>query len=90
MENKVKNPINDDTEALMTAANQLFSMLDIDRDGTISLEEAQKIILHLNSRLSRSYGEIETMSFFDVIGGSQKRITRENFLNAFNRLSNQL
>ena len=74
----------------MGAATQIFNMIDVDDSGTISVEEAEKIILHLNSRLSRSYGEIEVKSFFEVISGGSVQITREQFLSAFNRLSNEL
>ena len=48
----------------MNAIEQIFSQIDIDSDGNISVEEAEKIFLRLNSRLNRSYGENEVAQFF--------------------------
>ncbi len=48
-----------------SAASQIFSMIDIDNSGSISLEEAEKIVLKLNSRLKRAYGEVEVKDFFE-------------------------
>jgi hypothetical protein len=48
----------------MNAIEQIFSQIDIDSNGNISVEEAEKIFLRLNSRLNRSYGENEVAQFF--------------------------
>jgi Ca2+-binding EF-hand superfamily protein len=86
----LKVSVSDEDETLMEAATQIFNMIDVDGNGTISVEEAERIVLHLNSRLSRSYGEIEVKSFFEVVSGGSVQISRAQFLSAFRRLSNEL
>jgi len=75
-----------ETSVNKMAASQIFAMIDSDNSGSISLDEAQKIILRLNSRLKRSYGEIEVRDLFHGVGGGQNNITREQFLNIFTKL----
>ncbi len=48
----------------MNAIEQIFSQIDIDSNGNISVEEAEKIFLRLNSRLNRNYCENEVAQFF--------------------------
>ena len=44
--------------------SQIFSELDRDSNGQISVEEAEKVLLRMNSRLSRNYGDNEVKAFF--------------------------
>ena len=68
-------------------ARQIFDMIDVDSSGNISIEEAEKIVLKLNNRLKRNYGEAEVKSFFFAVSGGNFQITREQFLSAFEKLA---
>ena len=70
-----------------STADDIFSMIDIDNSGYISIEEAEKVVLKLNSQLGRSYGEIEVKEFFLDICGDDNVITRSQFIQAFNKIS---
>jgi len=50
--------------SLSAFAEQVFSQLDVNGDGSISISEAEKALLRLNSRLGRNYGEDDVRSFF--------------------------
>ena len=69
------------------AAAQIFNMIDIDNSGSISVEEAEKIVLRLNSRLNRNYGENEVRQFFTAVSGGSSQINKQQFLAAFDRLA---
>lgn len=53
----------------MTGAqiNEIFSSVDRDHNGRITIEEAEKLLLRLNSRLGRRYGEDDVKRFFDSL-----------------------
>lgn len=69
------------------AALQIFTIIDADNSGSISLEEAESIVLKLNSQLNRGYGEDEVRSFFMAVsGGTNASISKEQFLNVFAKL----
>jgi hypothetical protein len=44
--------------------NEIFDTIDRDRNGFVSVAEAQSLLLRLNSRLGRSYGENEARDLF--------------------------
>ena len=69
------------------AAGQIFDMIDVDRSGTIEVAEAEKIVLRLNSRLNRAYGENEVNAFFAAAASGSQVITREQFLRVFEKLA---
>lgn len=72
---------------LSDAAAQIFNMIDVDRSGTIEVEEAEKIVLRMNSQLNRAYGENEVRNFFlEFVSSNSTRITRDQFLSVFDRL----
>jgi hypothetical protein len=62
-------------------------MIDIDKSGYIDSDEADKIILRLNSRLRRSYGETDSRAFFDEVSQGGDQISREQFIRAILRLA---
>ena len=74
-------------DSLTAAAEQIFKLIDIHNRGFISIREAENLVIHLNSRLSCTYGDIEVKSFFAVVNEGAE-ISIEQFLAAFNRLAN--
>lgn len=72
--------------AASSAALKIFSMIDANNNGFISVAEAERIVLRLNSRLNRSYGENDVKAFFSSMVGDSDSITQEEFVSAFQRL----
>ena len=75
------------SSSISVAAAQIFEMIDKDNSGEISVDEAESIVLRLNSRLRRSYGEVEVKAFFSAVSGGSSQITKSQFLNAFEKLA---
>jgi hypothetical protein len=73
--------------AVSAAAAQIFAMIDKDNSGSITVEEAETIVLRLNSQLKRSYGENEVKAFFSAVSGGSAEITKVQFLAAFEKLA---
>jgi hypothetical protein len=46
---------------------EIFARVDVNSTGRITLAEAEKILLILNSELGRSYGENEAKEFFEIL-----------------------
>lgn len=72
--------------AASNAAAKIFAMIDSDSSGTISVNEAERIVLRLNSRLQRAYGENDVKAFFYSMTGNNDSITRDEFITAFQRI----
>jgi uncharacterized membrane protein YgcG len=47
--------------------DEIFRSIDRDSNGQISVDEAARVLLKLNSRLGRSYGEDESRAFFQAL-----------------------
>lgn len=47
--------------------NEIFNSVDCDQNGRIRIEEAEKLLLRLNSRLGRRYGEDDVKRFFNSL-----------------------
>jgi hypothetical protein len=62
-------------------------MVDSDKSGEISIEEAMSIVLRLNSQLKRSYGEAEVKAFFTALSGGSQNITKASFIQGFASLA---
>jgi hypothetical protein len=75
------------SSSLAQAATQVFEMIDKDNSGTVTLDEAESIVLKLNSQLKRSYGEAEVRAFFSAVSTDGANVTKSQFLNAFLRLA---
>jgi hypothetical protein len=75
------------SSSLSQAASQVFDLIDKDRSGAVTLDEAESIVLKLNSQLNRSYGEAEVRAFFSAVSTDGANVTKTQFLNAFLRLA---
>ena len=73
--------------AASEAASKIFEMIDVNHNGSISVNEAERIVLKINSRLQRSYGENDVKAFFAVMCDGKPSITKAQFVTAFDRLS---
>ncbi len=71
--------------SVSAAALQIFQMIDADNSGSITVEEAEKIVLRLNSQLKRAYGEVEVKAFFSAFGSAN--INKAQFVSVFERLA---
>jgi len=69
------------------AAGQVFDMIDTDRSGEISVDEAMSIVLRLNSQLKRAYGETEVKAFFSALSGGSQNISKAAFTQGFQQLA---
>ena len=68
--------------------NEIFNQLDRNRNGKISVQEAEKVLLRLNSRLGRDYGEDEVKAFFIALDrNGDGFIDIDEFRVAFERLN---
>jgi len=75
------------SSGVAAAAGQVFDMIDTDRSGEISIDEAMSIVLRLNSQLKRSYGETEVKAFFKALSGGSENITKSAFSQGFAQLA---
>jgi len=75
--------------SLSAFADQIFSQLDIDGSNTISINEAEKALLRLNSRLGRNYGEDDVRAFFARLDTNRDgKLDINEFRRAFYNLLN--
>jgi Ca2+-binding EF-hand superfamily protein len=67
--------------------NKIFRELDNDNNGMISVDEAARVLLRLNSRLGRNYGEDESRQFFQRLDVNKDgQLSLDEFKVAFERL----
>jgi len=63
---------------------EIFRSIDTDNTGSIDIDEASRVVLRLNSRLGRSYGEDEVKAFFAALDTTQtKTLSLDEFKKAF-------
>jgi hypothetical protein len=73
--------------AALTIVDEIFKTIDVNRNGQISVEEAAVVLLRLNSRLGRRYGEDESAAFFRTLDVDRNgQLSLEEFRRAFVRL----
>lgn len=66
---------------------QIFKLIDKDNTGYISVEEAGRILLRVNSRLGRSYGEDNINELFKILDkNGDGRLNLQEFSAIFNTL----
>jgi hypothetical protein len=75
------------SSGVAAAAGQVFDMVDSDKSGEITIDEAMSIVLRLNSQLKRSYGETEVKAFFTALSGGSDNITKATFVQGFEQLA---
>ncbi|RNA22290.1 hypothetical protein BpHYR1_026731 [Brachionus plicatilis] len=68
---------------------QIFLSVDRDQNGRISAEEAEKLVLKLNSKLGRRYGEDDVRAFFATLDRNHDgTLDLEEFRRAFLSVAN--
>jgi hypothetical protein len=73
-----------ENSSLNDLIGQIFQAIDTNNTGTISVAEAEKTLLRLNTRLSKNYGENDIKSFFEFLDVNQNGLlTFEEFKRAF-------
>jgi hypothetical protein len=66
---------------------EIFNSVDTDHSGKISISEANAILLRLNSRLNRQYGENDIRAFFQALDtNNDGQIDLQEFRRAYERL----
>ena len=77
------------SSALDMLVEEIFASIDTNRNGRLSVEETEKVLLRLNSRLGRSYGEDQLRQFFSALDlNSDGTVDLSEFKRAFIRFSN--
>ncbi len=67
--------------------NEIFSQIDVDGDLLISVSEAERILLRLNSRFGRHYGEDDVKLLFKALDTDRDgNLNLEEFKQAFANL----
>ena len=80
----MNDTLNATNHALNELITQIFHTIDKDESGRIELEEAEKTLLRLNSRLGRGYGEDDVKSFFTTLDlNNDGKLSLEEFKRAF-------
>jgi Ca2+-binding EF-hand superfamily protein len=66
---------------------QIFHTINRNHSGGISIEDAEKALLRLNSRLGRRYGEDDVIAFFSALDKNQDgTLDFEEFKSAFENI----
>ena len=74
--------------ALNDLITQIFATIDRNNNGRINVEDAEKTLLRLNSRLGRRYGEDDVRAFFSALDvNNDGSLDLEEFRKAFLNLS---
>lgn len=69
---------------LAALINKIFKLIDRDECGNVSVSDASAILLRLNSRLRRSYGEDDLISFFNTLDSNKDgKLDLDEFKKAF-------
>lgn len=75
--------------SLVEQVEGLFKTLDSNSDGLISSQDAERLLLKLNSTYGRNYGESESKAFFTYLATNNLGTTRDGShlldLNTFKR-----
>jgi hypothetical protein len=70
-----------------SVVEEIFNSIDRDHNNSISIDEAARVLLKLNSRLGRHYGEDESRAFFAALDVDRNgQLDLSEFRRAFERL----
>jgi hypothetical protein len=73
--------------SVASAIGDIFLQVDKEGNGSISVDEAEKLFLKLNTRLGRRYGEDDIKAFFNVLDVNKDgSVNLQEFRAAFERL----
>lgn len=74
----------DTNNALNDLITQIFHTIDRNNNGRINVEDAEKTLLRLNSRLGRDYGENDVRAFFTALDANHDgTLSLDEFKRAF-------
>lgn len=74
----------DENDSLLKIVEEIFRTMDTNNDGFVSVEDAEKILLRLNSRCGRNYGEDDLKDFFtDLDSNKDNLLDLNEFKKAF-------
>ena len=80
--------INSENSQFNNLIEILFKQIDKNGSGLISVEDAERLVLRLNSRLGRCYGEDDVRAFFSVLDkNNDGSLNLEKFKKAFVNLA---
>jgi len=84
-----KLPSFSSTDSISGIIEKIFRSIDKTNKGTITVEDAEKILLRLNSRLGRRYGEDDVKALFATLDiNNDGQLDLEEFKRAFLNLTN--
>lgn len=84
-----KLPTLSSASSISSLIEKIFRSIDKDNKGRISVEDAEKILLRLNSRLGRRYGEDDVKILFATLDiNNDGHLDLEEFKRAFLNLAN--
>ena len=79
----------DTNNALSELITQIFHTIDRNNNGRINVEDAEKTLLRLNSRLGRDYGENDVRAFFMALDANNDgTLSLDEFKRAFLNITN--
>ena len=71
------------SSSLESAIENIFSSIDVNNTGSIDISEASRVVLKLNNRMGRNYGEKEVVEFFNSLDkDGTKALSLEEFKKA--------
>ncbi|RNA35181.1 hypothetical protein BpHYR1_023986 [Brachionus plicatilis] len=77
------------SDNIETLIEYIFRSIDRNNSGRITVEDAEKILLRLNSRLDRKYGEDDVRAFFNALDiNNDGTLDLREFKRAFLNLNN--
>jgi len=73
--------------SISSLIEQIFHTINRNHSGGISIEDAEKALLRLNSRLGRRYGEDDVIAFFSALDKNQDgTLDFDEFKSAFENI----
>lgn len=81
-------PLGSNITDISNLLGEIFAKVDRDGNGSLTFEEAEKLLVKLNSRLGRRHGHDDVRAFFETLSvNNDGTISLNEFRRAFDRLS---